>query len=112
MMAADYRHIGGHENRLGRHYSRFSPFWPARPLQVNHLPCENCATLDRIGEVGLSAGDYSSPRLHWTTFDLWLMLAGSAQAQSLSQLTGTRVNPYREGENSGITQFPGLVDVV
>jgi len=40
------------------------------------------------------------------------MLAGSAQAQSLSQLTGTRVNPYREGENSGITQFPGLVAVV
>src|SRR5271170_1288995 len=29
MMAADYRHIGGVENRLGRHYSRFSPFWPA-----------------------------------------------------------------------------------
>ena len=28
-MAADYRHIGGFENRLGRHYSRFSPFWPA-----------------------------------------------------------------------------------
>ena len=28
-MAADYRHIGGGENRLGRHYSRFSPFWPS-----------------------------------------------------------------------------------
>src|ERR1700722_16896467 len=26
MMAADYRHIGGVENRLGRHYSQFSPF--------------------------------------------------------------------------------------
>jgi hypothetical protein len=24
MMAANYRHIGGLENRLGRHYSRFS----------------------------------------------------------------------------------------
>jgi hypothetical protein len=23
MMAANYRHIGGGENRLGRHYSRF-----------------------------------------------------------------------------------------
>jgi hypothetical protein len=52
-MAADYRHIGGFENRLGRHYSRFFAFWPARPLQVNHLPCENCAMLGRIGEVGL-----------------------------------------------------------
>jgi hypothetical protein len=54
-MAADYRHIGGLENRLGRHYSRFFAFWPARPLQVNHLPCENCAMLGRIGEVGLGA---------------------------------------------------------
>ena len=27
-MAANYRHIGGGENRLGRHYSRFSAFWP------------------------------------------------------------------------------------
>ena len=25
-MTADYRHIGGLGNRLGRHYSRFSPF--------------------------------------------------------------------------------------
>jgi len=25
-MAANYQHIGGHENRLGRHYSRFSAF--------------------------------------------------------------------------------------
>src|SRR5947199_9951432 len=57
MMAADYRHIGGRENRLGRHYSRFSAFWPARPLQVNHLPCENCAMLGRIGEVGLTIDD-------------------------------------------------------
>src|SRR5438874_2234721 len=28
MMAANYRHIGGSENRLGRHYSRFSRIWP------------------------------------------------------------------------------------
>ena len=54
-MAADYRHIGGLENRLGRHYSRFSPFLPTRPLQVNHLRCENCAMLGRIGEDGLTA---------------------------------------------------------
>src|SRR5262245_44490822 len=26
MMAANYRHIGNRENRLGRHYSRFSGF--------------------------------------------------------------------------------------
>src|SRR5438477_10207774 len=32
MMAADYRHIGGRENRLGRHYSRFAAFLPAASL--------------------------------------------------------------------------------
>ena len=56
------------------------------------------------GRSGLSAGDYSSPRLHWTTFDLWLMLMGSPQAQSLSQLTGTRVNPCGEAR---VQALPG-----
>ena len=36
-MAADYRHIGGLENRLGRHYSRFSPFSPTRALESQSL---------------------------------------------------------------------------
>ena len=50
-MAADYRHIGGFENRLGRHYSRFS-LHPG-PLPINHLLCENRGTQGRIGEVRL-----------------------------------------------------------
>jgi hypothetical protein len=37
MMAANYRHIGGLENRLGRHYSRFSVFWPAARLADRSL---------------------------------------------------------------------------
>ena len=37
MMAANYRHIGGRENRLGRHYSRFSTFWPAALLAAQRL---------------------------------------------------------------------------
>ena len=37
MMAADYRHIGGPENRLGRHYSRFSAFQPAPLLAAQSL---------------------------------------------------------------------------
>src|SRR3979411_960632 len=37
MMAADYRHIGGVENRLGRHYSRFSPFSPTPALAGQSL---------------------------------------------------------------------------
>src|SRR6266850_8445869 len=53
MMAANYRHIGGLENRLGRHYSRFSASWPAAPLPLNHLPGENRQTMGRIGEVRL-----------------------------------------------------------
>jgi hypothetical protein len=36
-MAADYRHIGGRENRLGRHYSRFAAFWPAPALAGQSL---------------------------------------------------------------------------
>jgi len=55
MMAANYRHIGGGENRLGRHYSRFSAFCPPQPLPVNHLLCENCRTQGRIGEIGLGS---------------------------------------------------------
>src|SRR5437588_7932371 len=37
MMAADYRHIGGLENRLGRHYSRFLAFWPDPALAGQSL---------------------------------------------------------------------------
>src|SRR3984893_17261281 len=37
MMAANYRHIGGLENRLGRHDSRFSTSWPAAPLAAQSL---------------------------------------------------------------------------
>src|SRR5205814_5192368 len=37
MMAADYRHIGSLENRLGRHYSRFWAFWPAPALAGQSL---------------------------------------------------------------------------
>jgi hypothetical protein len=55
MMAANYRHIGGLENRLGRHYSRFSASAPRRPLPFNHLPGENRGTTGRIGEVRLAA---------------------------------------------------------
>src|SRR5262249_54565472 len=37
MMAANYRHIGGGENRLGRHYSRFSGIWPTSSLADQSL---------------------------------------------------------------------------
>ena len=36
-MAADHRHIGGVENRLDRHYSRFSPFSPTPALADQSL---------------------------------------------------------------------------
>jgi hypothetical protein len=42
-MAADYRHIGGRENRLGRHYSRFSTFWPAALLAAQRLAAQRLA---------------------------------------------------------------------
>src|SRR6516162_7785440 len=37
MMAANYQHIGGGENRLGRHYSPFSAFWPPAALADQSL---------------------------------------------------------------------------
>src|SRR5437899_9649430 len=37
MMAANYRHIGSVENRLGRHYSRFSASGPAATLAAQSL---------------------------------------------------------------------------
>src|SRR6516165_2372236 len=37
MMAANYRYIGGGENRLGRHYSRFSGIWPTAFLADQSL---------------------------------------------------------------------------
>src|SRR5438128_4796073 len=40
MMAANYRHIGGHENRLGRHYSGFSAFLAATPLARQSLAAQ------------------------------------------------------------------------
>jgi pimeloyl-ACP methyl ester carboxylesterase len=58
MMAADYRHIGGRENRLGRHYSRFATFRPAALLAAQSL--ENRETAGRIGEVGLKPRRLSS----------------------------------------------------
>jgi hypothetical protein len=62
MMAADYRHIGGGENRLGRHYSRFSRFGPRRSLPINHLLGENRQMAGRIGEDGLVTTP--TPRMH------------------------------------------------
>ena len=40
-MAANYRHIGGGENRLGRHYSRFSGIWPTSVLADQSLTLRN-----------------------------------------------------------------------
>jgi hypothetical protein len=37
MMAANYQHIGGGENRLGRHYSRFSRIAPTAFLADQSL---------------------------------------------------------------------------
>src|SRR5271166_5439895 len=66
-----YRHIGGFENRLGRHYSRFSPSWPAPPLAAQSLAAQSLArrksrTPSRIGEVGLRPA-----RLPWSGARVW-----------------------------------------
>jgi hypothetical protein len=53
-MAANYRHIRGRENRLGRHYSRFPLFRPCCPLSFSHFPRQNSGAAGRIGEVRLA----------------------------------------------------------
>src|SRR5690242_8558873 len=69
MMAANYRHIGGDENRLGRHYSRFSGFGPRPSLPINHLFCENRQTAGRIGQDGLGHTSRSTePRLRLSRY--------------------------------------------
>src|SRR5262252_5615320 len=55
MMAANYQHIGGHENRLGRHYSRFRRFGHPQPLPINHLLCEKS---QNAGSNGRSRASY------------------------------------------------------
>jgi hypothetical protein len=42
-MAANYRHIGGLENRLGRHYSRFS-------ASARGTPCRSMTCPTKIPE--------------------------------------------------------------
>ncbi|HMH61085.1 MAG TPA: hypothetical protein VK561_07285, partial [Bradyrhizobium sp.] len=55
MMAADYRHIGGLENRLGRHYSRFSPFLPTPALASQSL------ALQKLCDAGSNRRRRASP---------------------------------------------------
>src|SRR3954451_18788346 len=57
MMAADYRHIGGRENRLGRHYSRFSPFWPTPALSGQSL------ALRKLCDAGSNRRSQAKPRV-------------------------------------------------
>src|SRR6202022_93118 len=65
MMAANYRHIGGRENRLVGTTADFSPPGPRRPSPPNYLPGENRGTAGRIGEdgLGLSGGGGRTARL-------------------------------------------------
>jgi hypothetical protein len=41
MMAANHQHIGGGENRLGRHHSQFSGIWPTSFLAAQSLTLRN-----------------------------------------------------------------------
>jgi len=55
-MAANYQHIGGHENRLGRHYSRFSAFWSPAALTDQSLALRKS---QNAGSNGRSRASYS-----------------------------------------------------
>src|SRR5207248_520789 len=84
MMAADYRHIDGLENRLGRHYSRFPPFSPTPALADQSLALRKLcdAGSNRRSRVSLAfaqPGDtllYLLLPLHHVTFGVSLAEAG------------------------------------
>src|SRR5437868_2207203 len=63
MMAADYRHIGGRENRLGRHYSRFSPFWPTPALSGQSLALRKLCDAGSNRRSQIRAADLSGADL-------------------------------------------------
>src|SRR6516165_6664733 len=56
MMAANYQHIGGHENRLGRHYSRFSAFWSPADLTDQSLALRKSQNAGSNGRSRVSDG--------------------------------------------------------
>src|SRR5215813_6006944 len=69
MIAANYRHIGGGKNRLGRHYSRFAGIWPTSFLADQSLTLRKSqnAGSNRPSRVKATVrGQVSVPeRMHW-----------------------------------------------
>ena len=63
-MAADYRHIGGVENRLGRHYSRFSPFSPTPALADQSLAWRKLWNAGSNRRSRASVGPQADDELH------------------------------------------------
>src|SRR5215468_11284513 len=61
MMAANYRHIGGGENRLGRHYSRFAGIWPTSFLADQSLTLRKS---QNAGSNRPSRANERKPRFH------------------------------------------------
>jgi indole-3-acetate monooxygenase len=76
-MAADYRHIGSLENRLGRHYSRFLAFWPAPALAGQSL------ALRKLCDAGSNRRSRDSAR---QAMDLMYRHGGSTSFRRESRL--------------------------
>src|SRR5271163_1991796 len=72
MMAADYRHIGGVENRLGRHYSRFSPFWPAASFADQSLALRKSWNAGSNRRSQVSRGDANLGARQCRQYDIGL----------------------------------------
>ena len=58
-------HIGGHENRLGRHYSRFSAFWSPAALTDQSLALRKSQNAGSNGRVGLGSAETRVPSHGW-----------------------------------------------
>src|SRR5262249_10429780 len=87
MMAANYRHIGGGENRLGRHYSRFAGIWPTSFLADQSL------TLRKSQNAGSNRPSRAKPDPRELTT---LRNAYDSLANALAPLTDQQVHELIE----------------
>jgi len=87
-MAANYQHIGGGENRLGRHYSRFSAFWPPAALADQSL------ALRKSQNAGSNRRSRAKLRVPRDSLQGIIEIIGNARLRDLSgAIIRSRLNP-------------------
>ena len=105
-MAANYRHIGGGENRLGRHYSRFSAFWPPA------APADQSLALRKSQNAGSNRRSRANSVLQVSAigdFSIESLLSGNHGTESSCDLSDHRAAPsLRSSDRQGKPSSEGL----